>query len=55
LLVRRRTRELRGHTARLQSVTHVTIGLGKLRERGDVARTEDGKLLLPGQPPVWPA
>jgi CRP/FNR family transcriptional regulator, cyclic AMP receptor protein len=33
----------------------VTIGLGRLRERGDVARTEDGKLLLPGQPPVWPA
>ena len=33
----------------------VTIGLGKLRERGDVARAEDGKLLLPGQPPVWPA
>jgi CRP/FNR family transcriptional regulator, cyclic AMP receptor protein len=32
----------------------VTIGLGKLRERGDVARTEDGKLLLPGEPPVWP-
>jgi hypothetical protein len=31
----------------------VTIGLTRLRERGDVARTEDGRFLLPGQPPKW--
>jgi CRP/FNR family transcriptional regulator, cyclic AMP receptor protein len=31
----------------------VTIGLRKLRDRGELAQTEDGKYLLTGAPPDW--